>query len=234
MYKKVINTILLMLSGLKDKAHGRSLEMARSNMGLNKSTYHLREVNRSTVLHGFCLDEIEPTLNHAALAGTVEEVRVRLNIPEGTDMALIADLLIKKEAAINIVKDARALIFYDQQACQVIQVKNLEYMKAYRGTAGLHESSVRRIETTDRAKTRLAAAETREKKSENKGAGGGGGKSPAPSTSGGKSGGKPYSKPYSKPNPGGRDFIATYGGPNNCRTCFGPSHLGYACPPLKK
>jgi hypothetical protein len=220
MNMKVINTILLILSGLKDKSFRRSLEMARSNQGLNKSTYYLREVNRSTVLYGYCMDEVEATVNHAAISGSLEDAREKLGIPEGADLTLLADLLKRRDQSKNIITDFRGMLFYDQQACQVIQAKSLDYMKAYRGTAGLHESSVRRIETTDRAKTRLAAMETREKKdqksSEEKKTPAGGGKAPQASTSGGKGGGKPYSKPYQQ-QVGGRERISTYGGPNNCR-----------------
>jgi hypothetical protein len=220
-----------MLSDLKNNAHGRSLEMARSNQGLNKNTYFLREVNRSTVLYGFAMDEIEPVANHTLLDGTLEEVREKLNIPQDTDLTQLADLLKKKEAARRMTTAFRQMLFFDQQGCQVIQIKNLDYMKAYRGTAGLHESTVRRIETTDRAKTRWAAAETREKKA-GESPKQGGGKAPAASTSGAKQGGKPYTKP--RPQLGGRDRISTYSGPNNCRTCDGPSHVGFACPPLRK
>jgi hypothetical protein len=204
--------------------------MARSNQGLNKSTYHLREVNRSTVLYNFCMEEVEKTVNHDVLDSTLEDVRVKLGIPEGADMTMLADLVKKRKTSKDIITDFKSMIFYDQQACQVIQIKSLEYMKSYRGVAGLHESSVRRIETTDRARTRWATAEAREKKDAKPA-----GKAPTPSTSGGGATKAANKKPYSRPQqPGGRDFIATYGGPNNCRTCFGPSHLGFACPPLKK
>jgi hypothetical protein len=203
-------------------------------MGLNKSTYYLREVNRSTVLYGFCMDEIAPVIEHPALQGSLEEVRAALNIPEDGDHSLLADILKKRDHAKNMMTDFKGMMFYDSQACQIIQVKNLDYMKAYRGNASLHETTIKRIETTDRAKARVATAEAKEKKdtpAPPKVAG------KAPQTGSGKGGAS--KKPYSRPKPPstgpefGRKHISTYGGPNNCKFCNGPAHLGYACPPRK-
>jgi hypothetical protein len=164
------------LSGLIEKAHKRSLEMARSNQGLNKSTNHLREVNKQAVLYGFCMDEMEAVVNHPVLGGSLEEVRDALGIPEGTDLVLLADLLRKKALATNMALDFRAMLFQDQQQCQIIQVKSLEYMTSYKGNAGLHEATIRRIETTDRGNARataLVAKETKKTLDAAKPAGGG-------------------------------------------------------------
>jgi hypothetical protein len=154
------------LSDLRDKAHTRSILMNRANNGLSKSTYHLREVNRSTMLYGFCMEEFEPVLGHAALEGSLEDVRRSLNIPEDTDMSLLADLLQKKKFAQAVARDFKAHLFYDSQACHIIQAKSLEYMKLYRGTAGLHESSIRRMETTAWGVAIKVALDTKAKKAQ--------------------------------------------------------------------
>jgi hypothetical protein len=228
------------LSDLKDKAHHRNLQMARANQGLNKSNFHLREVSRGTVLYGFCVEEVEPVLGHAALEGSLEEVRTSLGIPDGTDLSLLADLLVKKKHAMEVTRDLKAQLFQDGQACHIIQLKGLDYMKSYRGVAALHETSVRRIETTDRGLARTVAAANKEKKIQegkqggtNTG-GGGGGKAPN-KPSGGK---KPYEKPWDKKPQGGAgnacDRPSTYNGNAPCYHCKGPSHVGYPCPPTPK
>jgi hypothetical protein len=183
--------------------------MARANQGLNKSNFHLREVSRGTVLYGFCVDEVEPVLGHAAREGSLEEVRTSLGIPEGTDLSLLADLLIKKKHAQAVTRDLKAQLFQDGQACHIIQLKGLDYMKSYKGIATLHDTTVRRIETTDRGIARTVALANKEKKAQDgkqgetgggNGGGGGGGKSQS-KPAGGK---KPYDKWEKKPQGGGQ------------------------------
>jgi hypothetical protein len=192
------------------------------------------------MLYGFGIKEIEAVLGHAALEGTLEDVRLSLGIPDGQDLALLADLLEKKAHAQNVTRDIKAQLFQDGQACHIIQLKSLEYMKSYRGNATLHESSVKRLEVTDRGLARTTALVTKEKKAQeakqnNVGAGGGGG-------SGGKAQGKTGGqgkKPYDRRQQGqgggaARDKPSTYNGTDPCFHCKLPSHLGYPCPPLPK
>ena len=141
----------------------RKAELSRSSEGLNKSTYSLRDLNKSLCLYSMGLEEVSKALDSLNLGGSLEEVMKLLDVPvEKADV--VSQLVLNFQFVKMMLSDVVKGVSFDQQLVHVIQLKNAEYLKAFRGHNNFSESTIARMEAVDKTKARLHTAQQREKK----------------------------------------------------------------------
>ncbi|TRY81020.1 hypothetical protein TCAL_15525 [Tigriopus californicus] len=93
-----------------------------------------------------------------------EETRTLLGIPPSSDSASLSELLVLRSRAALAYSDIRRALQFDQQQLHVVQTKDFDYIKAFKGNPQLHEATVKRIDVVDRHLARLQASANRERK----------------------------------------------------------------------